>query len=171
MKGNRIPHPWRDFGRRPIAGAWSPEDHQRLVELAGTMHPAQIGKELGRTEAAIRSRCKLKDISLATTHPNKRWSHEEVKYLRENHKRLTIRQMAKHLGRSYYSTNQKCGALGLDCRLYGDKNHMTIYSSDDVELCRQLHDEGLSRREIADKMDIPYQRVCDFVDYAYRNHG
>lgn len=171
MKGNRIPHPWKTLGRNPIAGAWSPEDHARLLSLAGTMHPAEIAKVLGRTESAIRNRSKSHGFSLATTHPRQLWTHDEERYLKQNHQRLTILQMAKSLGRSYSSTAQKCERLGLDCRIFGEKNHQTIYCAEDVELSRALFEEGLTRKEIAEKMEIPYQSICNFISFAYRKRG
>lgn len=165
---NTTRHPWNDYGKPRVIGAWSKEDHQRLVELAGTMPPAAIAKELGRTEDAIRARCKQKGISTATIQTHRRWSYEEEKYLRENHQRLTIRQMAQHLGRSYDSTACKCYAMNLDCRLYANKNHHTVYSFEDVELCRDLFDEGLTIRQISEKMEVPYQRVCEWVNMRSR---
>lgn len=168
MKGKRVSHPWASLGRRPIAATWSPEDHARLVELAGKLTPAEIGALLGRTATAIRSRAKLYDLKTGTVHPNRRWKAEEEKFLRDNHKRLTIGQMANALGRSHASVNMKTHAMGLDCRLTGDKNHATVYAADDVELSRALFDAGLTRKQIAEKLEVPYERVVAWISFSSR---
>lgn len=152
-----------------IIGKWSEADHQRLVELAGTMTPAEIGVELGRTESAIRNRAKLFGISIATVIKDRRvWTYDEQAFLFKNHKRLTIGKMAAKLKRTYNSVKEKCRDLGLDCKMYGYKNHKTVYSAEDVELSRALFDEGLSRRVIAEKLEVPYARVCAWVNMQER---
>lgn len=149
-------------------GAWSQADHQRLVELAGTMKPAEIARELGRTESAVRNRARVHGISIAITYLNRRrWTYDETAYLFNNHQRLTIQRMADKLGRTHTSVSQKCRELELDCKIYGYKNHRTKYSAEDVDLCRELFAGGIPRRQIAEKLEVPYNRVCDWVS----NHG
>lgn len=155
------------MNRRGYSPSWSAAEHQRLVELAGTMKPAEIAQQLGRTESAVRNRAKLHGISVVTTHPYKRWTYDETACLFLNYERLTIPRMAEKLGRTRESVSQKCRDLDLDCKIYGYKNHNTKYSAEDVELCRELHSGGMPRSLIAAKLEIPYNRVCDWVT----NHG
>lgn len=152
-------------------GKWTEEENAVLTALAGTIPAAEIAAILGRTESAVRNRCKVRGLSVSTTGPRRYWSEEEEEFLISNHKRLTIIQMSEHLGRTYDSTAQKCQAMGLDSPYEGDKNHSTRYSTDDVRLCRALFAEGLSRRVISEKMEIPYQRVCDIVGNVSRKNG
>lgn len=159
------------MNRRGYSPSWSAAEHQRLVELAGTMKPAEIARELNRSESAVRNRAKLHGISTASTHPHKRWTYDETAYLFKNYERLTIQQMAAKLGRSYESVSQKCRDLDLDCKIYGYKNHNTKYSVEDVELCRELHSGGMPRSLIAAKLEIPYNRVCDWVTSKGRTRG
>lgn len=159
------------MNRRGYSPSWSAAEHQRLVELAGTMKPAEIARELNRSESAVRNRAKLHGISTASTHPHKRWTYDETAYLFTNYERLTIQQMAAKLGRSYESVSQKCRDLDLDCKIYGYKNHNTKYSAEDVELCRELFAGGMPRSLIAEKLEIPYQRVCDWVTGKGRTIG
>jgi len=50
----------------------------------------------------------------------------------------------------------------------GDNHYAVKHSDHDVELCRALHDEGLSVTEIADKMEIPQSYVSQIVRYHKR---
>lgn len=153
-------------------GAWSAEDHQRLVFLAGTMRPDEIARLLGRTESAVRNRARVHGISVATVYLNRRpWTYDETAYLFKNYQRMTIQRMADKLGRTYTSVGQKCRELELDCKIYGYKNHKTKYSTEDVELCRALFAEGLTRSQIAEKIEVPYQRVCEWVNGSGRRAG
>lgn len=146
-----------------VVGRWSDEDHQRLTELAGTMKPDEIAAQLGRTEHAIRNRARVFGISIALGNGRQPWTTKEVDYLYQHYQRLTVPAMAKHLGRTRHSVAQKCRDLDLDCKIYGYKNHKTVYSSESVAMCRELFAAGLTRRQIADKLDVPYQRVCMWV--------
>ena len=159
------------MNRRGYSPSWSDAEHQRLIELAGTMKPAEIAQRLGRTESAVRNRARVHGISIATTHPHKRWTYDETAYLFLNYERLTIQQMAAKLGRSYESVSQKCRELDLDCKTYSYKNHNTKYSAEDVELCRELFAGGMQRSLIAEKLEIPYNRVCDWVTGKGRIKG
>lgn len=157
---------------KTTTGAWSAEDHQRLTVLAGTMRPDEIARLLGRTESSIRNRARVHGISVATVCLNRRpWTYDETAYLFKTYQRLTIQRMADKLGRTYHSVKQKCRELELDCRIYGYKNHSTKYSAEDVELCRALFAEGLTRQEIAEKIDVPYPRVCAWVNGNARRAG
>jgi hypothetical protein len=44
--------------------AWTPEDVARLRELAGKVPPAEIARELGRTEKAVGWRASALGLSL-----------------------------------------------------------------------------------------------------------
>ena len=160
-------HPWRDYGKPRVIGAWSKEDHQRLVELAGTIPPAEIAATLGRSLSAIKNRARIYNLSLAIVLFHKPWTTKEIRFLRKSAGVLTLGEVAAELNRTYASVKLKAAALGLDYKRYGERN-CTRYSGEDVELCRQLHDEGLSRSEIAEKMEVPYQRVCEWVSMRSR---
>ncbi len=146
-------------------GPWSDEEHQRLVKLAGTMKPEQIAVELGRTWSAVRNRARVCGISVSTSEKKRRnWTQEEEQFLIANNDTMTIKQMAEALDRSYFSVHERGRRLKLDMRSYGEKNHLTSYSNDDVRLCRELFKEGLSRQVIAEKMEVPYACVCAWVN-------
>lgn len=152
------------MNRRGYSPSWTAAEHQRLVELAGTMKPAEIAKELNRSYSAVRNRARVNGISLASSHPHKRWTYDETAYLFLNYERLTIPRMAEKLGRSFESVSQKCRDLDLDCKIYGYKNHNTKYSDEDVQLCRALYAEGMALSLIAEKLELPYNRVWDWVN-------
>lgn len=50
----------------------------------------------------------------------------------------------------------------------GQNHHKTKLSDNDVELIRQLREEGLSYREIAEKFEASVWTVRDIADYRTR---
>lgn len=150
--------------------AWSEAEDLRLIELAGTMKPGEIAALIGRSEAAVRNRARFHGISVATTYVNRQsWSNEETDFVIDNYQTMTIQQMADKLGRTHTSVHERGRYIGLDMKNYGPKNKKTIYSFEDVQLCRALFKEGLSRQVIAEKMEVPYRCVCLWVAGRGRN--
>lgn len=53
---------------------------------------------------------------------------------------------------------------------HGDAHHGARYSSDLVELARQLDDDGAPRPAIARRIGVPYHTLRDWLDYRTRIH-
>jgi len=53
-------------------------------------------------------------------------------------------------------------------RRYGERHHRARHSDHDVELARALRDEGLTYREIAEKLEVSYWTARDWCDYRTR---
>jgi len=93
-----------------------------------------------------------------------RYTSDEDKVIINNAGKLTIDQIGKLINRTAKSVQTRGQLLkkkGLIDSLYcyGENHHCSVYSNEDVELVRQLHDEGLPMKLIAEKMEIPYQYV------------
>lgn len=151
---------------------WTDEENQILYDLAGKVSVEVIAIRTKRTESAVRNRARVLGISIATIYTDRRsWTDEETNYLLDHYQEMSMGQIGKHLKRSRSSVHERGRYLGLDMRLYGKKNHMTVNSEEDVELCRALFREGLSRRLIAEKMEVSYRCVCQYVSGRGRVRG
>jgi DNA-binding CsgD family transcriptional regulator len=103
----------------------------------------------------------------APRHP--RWTHEEIRLLRELAGKVPAQEIAERLGRPSRATViAKARQLGISLRLYGERSPVAKHSDAVVEQIRDLHDEGLSKRAIARRLGLPRRSVRDYVDYRAR---
>lgn len=142
---------------------WTAEEITRLRELA-PLHPArQVAELLGRPFASVRSKMMREGIEACRGHNWNEWSHDELVFLEENHETMEPEEIAARLGRTVASIKKKCWQQGISIL-------RKQYSDDDVRLCRALFAEGVPREVIAEKMEIPYQRVFCWVEGRSRNN-
>lgn len=100
-------------------------------------------------------------------HP--RWTHEEIRLLRQLAGQVPARVIAERLGRpSKETVIAKACQLGISLRLYGERNPTAKYPDRLVEQARDLHDAGLTPTVIAQRLGVPRGTVCDFVYYRSR---
>ncbi len=97
-----------------------------------------------------------------------KYSPLEDSILRQYARTHTAAQIAVMLNRSRKSVTNRVHLLGISMIKNGDNHYAVKHSDHDVELCRALHDEGLSVTEIADKMEIPQSYVSQIVRYHKR---
>lgn len=150
--------------------SWKPHEVDQLMNLVGKMPPAEIAARIGRSKRAVISYCYRRRVSLAVSRILAPWTDKEITFLRKNAEKMTQAQMAEALGRTRGSVEQKCYKLGISTQRYGESHHSARYSDEDVELCRQLFDAGVSRKEICEKMEISYDTVVDILLYRFRTH-
>ena len=142
---------------------WTAEDLEKLRELA-RLHPArQVAAMMGRSFPSVRAKMLREGIEATRQQNWNEWSFEEMTLLEANHETMTPAEMAAALNRTEASIKKKCWAIGLS--LIRKK-----YSDEDVRLCRQLFEAGVSREEIAEKMEVPYQRVVVWILGKARNN-
>lgn len=142
---------------------WTAEDLEKLRELA-RLHPArQVAAMMGRSFPSVRTKMLREGIEATRQQNWVEWSFEEMTFLEANHETMPPAEMAAALNRTEASIRKKCWAIGLS--LIRKK-----YSDEDVRLCRQLFEAGVSREEIAEKMEVPYQRVVVWVSGKARNN-
>ncbi|RBM46235.1 hypothetical protein DLR66_04860 [Vibrio paracholerae] len=100
-----------------------------------------------------------------------RWSETENLFLAKHAKEMSSDEIAEKLGRTTDAVKSKAERLGICMKKYGEKHHLAKVSNHDVELCRQLHDEGVRPCEIAEKMELGYTYVQWILNYRIRRNG
>ncbi|OWF73535.1 hypothetical protein B4902_08520 [Yersinia frederiksenii] len=98
----------------------------------------------------------------------KLWSAVELSYLRENVEITRHQAIADHLGRTLRSAQIKALKEGFVPRNIGERHYRAKYSDHDVELCRELHEQGIGTKVIAEKMEMPVSTVEAIVYYRVR---
>lgn len=80
------------------------------------------------------------------------WTNKQVEELRRSVNHLTVREIAELMGRTKYSIYNKCIYEGID--------YQTERKTDeDRALARALRKEGLTLREIAEKLETTRQTI------------
>ncbi len=92
----------------------------------------------------------------------------EVAAIRKYGLTHTAQQIADMLGRSRRSVSNKAFELGISMTKRGDNHYHVKHSNHDIELCRALRDEGLSVREIAEKMEIDPKYLSQILQFHKR---
>ena len=98
--------------------------------------------------------------------PQKWWTEEDDKFLKSCSGRMTIQECADLMGRSRPSVSTRL--LVLKKRGVNISFMRHTHSDEDVELCRQLSDSGMSALEISRKMELYHSTVYNWVIYKYR---
>lgn len=140
-----------------------------IGKLAGVMTAAEIASELGMTKRAVQSVAYRNKISLAVK--NKPWSLREIKTLKNNAETMTAAEIAELLpGRTINAIWHYANQNGIKMVKHGEQHPRTKVPDEDVELCRKLHEAGLSIKEIARKMEIEPRTVEGYVQYRTRTY-
>ncbi|BBV67821.1 hypothetical protein STW0522KLE44_42090 [Klebsiella sp. STW0522-44] len=84
------------------------------------------------------------------------WTRHELGMLEQNAGKLSASELAHQLGRSKQSVQNCAIRQGLSLRVTTEDEH-------DKYLCRELYKAGLSIAVIAEKMEIPRNRVSNIV--------
>lgn len=97
----------------------------------------------------------------------------EDRTIKANAGKISSARIAELLpGRTLTSIRMRAYFLKVSLRLYGTQHHSASdRTAEDVELCRQLRDEGLPALLIAEKMEVPYSWVLDITNYRTRNNS
>lgn len=157
--------PWADHPIRQQR--WHPMRTAILCRLGPTTPRRQLAKMLGVSENAIRQKANQLGITLFTCFAP--YSKNDLKFMRESQKTLTLAEIADHLGRSKDALRHAMLLRGWATRkIAGEKHPMCKYPDSDVELCRALHDDGMAIPLIAEKMEVPYQTVRSWVHFESR---
>lgn len=142
---------------------WTPEDVAKLRELAPTHTAREIASIMGRSYPSVRAKMQREGIEATSEQNWNAWSFEEMTFLEEHHETMPVAEMAKALKRTEASIKKKCWALGMSIL-------RKKYSDEDVRLCRALFAEGVSRQDIAEKLEVPYERVITWLLGRSRNN-
>ncbi|MFV8407253.1 helix-turn-helix domain-containing protein [Vibrio harveyi] len=156
----------RDSAIRKGHKLWTDERNKQLTQMYLDGLPiSEIARSLGRSYAAVRVQLLKLPVS-----PRRRvnFTHPEVSYIRRYYGVKTVESIAIHLGRTPKSIMAKAFSLGLGGRYFGSNHHFSKLSDHDVDLIRELHDEGLSIHSIARKMEVHPRAISNIVKYRCR---
>ncbi|BCK08469.1 MerR family transcriptional regulator [Vibrio cholerae] len=144
---------------------WSTEEELRLFSLAKDHSAVECASLLGRTLKSVKQAALVRGVSFQKN-PRKAFTESDDNYIRRYVGVLTTQEIASKLGRTRNSIKHRIRRLGLS-KTFIPKVHV-IYDEHDVELCRQLHESGLTIAEISRKMEISPQMVSLYISYRAR---
>lgn len=98
----------------------------------------------------------------------KKWRWAEIMILRQCAGTMTVESIGSLIGRSGAAVRTKARELGICMMLRGDYHQSAKCSQRDIELARQLHQRGVSRREIAEKFGMKLGAVNNYVYFDRR---
>lgn len=161
---------WSDWAEGKVRQQrWHPMRIAMLYRLGPQIGPKRLAKMFGVHPVTVSRKAAQLGIPVPRT-----WRHyepHELAYIRENAQRLTYKQMAEHLGRTESGVRSIALARGIGAGTpRGEHNLNTKASDHEVELARQLHDEGMSRREIAEKMEVNQSTVNRWISFTLRTN-
>uniref|UniRef100_UPI003A93CD49 hypothetical protein n=1 Tax=Salmonella enterica TaxID=28901 RepID=UPI003A93CD49 len=138
---------------------WSDSELKLLCSLTEQKLPVKkIASILNRSyNAVVHMRRKL--LIVSTDH----FSDYESSIVRRYAGILSSSQIGAIINRPYYAVLNYANRQGISLTRYGDNNQSTVYSDEDVNFVRALHDEGISFSDILSKFDMPRSRLCSFL--------
>lgn len=81
---------------------------------------------------------------------------------------MKVKSIGALIGRTEAAVRAKARDSGISLMLRGDFHQSVKLPRSSVELIRQLHELGVSRREIAKKFKIPLRTVNNYVYFDRR---
>ena len=98
----------------------------------------------------------------------KKWCRAEILILRQCAGTMRVKDIGKLTGRTEAAVRTKARELGISLILRGDFHQSVKIPWSSVELIRKLHELGISRREIAEKFEMPLRTVNNYVYFDRR---
>lgn len=92
-----------------------------------------------------------------------RWVRAEIMIIRQCAGTMTVGNIGLLIGRTDAAVRAKARELHIRLYLQGEHHQSVKYRQADVELARRLHCEGVSRRDIAEKLEMPLSAVNQYV--------
>ncbi|MCP1694886.1 hypothetical protein J2T26_004792 [Citrobacter farmeri] len=81
---------------------------------------------------------------------------------------MKVKSIGVLIGRTEAAVRTKARELGTSMMLRGDFHQSVKIPRSSVEVIRQLHEQGISRREIAEKFEMPLRTVNNYVYFDRR---
>ncbi|HEM3611805.1 TPA: hypothetical protein U1D13_001255 [Streptococcus suis] len=139
--------------------AWSTEEIDYLrtfAEFPDGDNCIVVSDYLKRTPGAVRTEIhKLRQEGVHTKLLDK-WTEWEINALKNMNGKVTVKEQAELLGRSYSSVAHKRGEL----RLRTERKMTPAGRGKEI---RKLAHQGLFRKEIADKLGLNYSSLCHYI--------
>lgn len=139
--------------------AWTPKEDALLISLYAEFTAKEVAHRIRRPLGGVQKRLRiLREKSPELLRKHRPFTDEEEQFIRQNCRRMTVRQVANSLHRARGDVTQKALRMNVSFFKCGDAHHSTRISDDDVLLIRALRDdeqgEKLTFSEIAEKFDI-----------------
>lgn len=99
---------------------------------------------------------------------HKPWVRAEIMIMRQCAGRMTVAAIGQLFGRTGAAVRTKARELHISMRLCGDHHQSARYRQTDIELARELHCAGLRVQDIAEKLELPYGAVKQYVYFERR---
>ncbi|MGF1872858.1 hypothetical protein [Photobacterium indicum] len=144
---------------------WSNAEVHQLKLLAEDHSAREIAPIMGRSLRSVKQALLSRGIKIMKR-PRFPFSSVNDAFIRKNIGTLTHEQIAQHLGKTKLAISHRVIRLGLTHTYL--PVYQTIHSEEDVDLCRDLSDAGVTMVDIAEKMEIPYRTVINIVHYKSR---
>lgn len=144
---------------------WSIDEDSKLKDLhsKGFLY-SDIALLLGRSYGSVISRARTKNLQSRVPF----YTKSEDAYIRRFYGFKSSLEISNHLKRDPKSVMARAFKLGLKGRYLGGNHWSSVHSDHDIELMRQLHDDGLSMAEISRKMEINYSYLKSVLNYKNR---
>ena len=97
-----------------------------------------------------------------------RWVRAEIMIIRQCAGTMTVESIGKLIGRTGAAVRTKSRQLHIRLYLLWDHHQSAKYKQADIELARCLHCEGVSRQDIAEKLEMPIGAVNQFIYFERR---
>lgn len=158
-------HYWSD---KPIrVQRWHPMRVAMLYRLGPKIGAMRLAKIFGIHPVTVSRKAAALGITLHK--PSRHYEDWELAYIKRNGKKMTYAQIAEYLGRSESGVRSAALYHGINSGPHGGDRHPASKVTDhEVELARQLYEGGMSRQEIAEKMEVTASTVGRWVTFKIR---
>lgn len=134
-----------------------------------------IAKSIGRSKLGMMRKGREIGLSFWPLYYKKqsakhKYTFEDTAIVKKWAGRKTINEIGAMIGVSGKAMYAKYSKMGIKFTLFNEYHPQCKHSSHDVELIRQLYDEGLNVNEIARKFGISHQMISQYVNYTSRIH-
>ncbi|EKO3597256.1 TPA: hypothetical protein ACGVAU_004259 [Vibrio vulnificus] len=160
----------KGFLKKPVT-IWTEEEKRTLEKSAGKMSADDIACLVGKTKKQVQAKAQRMGISLAFKYAKpKPWTVSDERFIQRNAGVISGVEIAKQLGRKVEHVYRKAYLMGVSLHVLGENSHAAIYPDHEIELCRQLADEGLKAPTIAKKMEMSRSFVHQVIKHERRTY-
>ncbi|HFL2921184.1 TPA: DNA-binding protein [Salmonella enterica] len=97
-----------------------------------------------------------------------KWKRAEILIVRQCAGKMKVANIGQLIGRTNGAVRAKARELHICLRLRGDHHQSVKYPCRVVEMARELHHEGVKRRDIAEMLGMPIGAVNQYVYFDRR---
>lgn len=160
----------KGFLKKPVT-IWSQEEKRTLERNAGRISAEDIANLVGKTKKQVQSKAQRMGISLAFKNAKpKPWTLSDERFIQRNAGVISGVEIAKQLDRKVEHVYRKAYLMGVSLCVLGENSHAAIYPDHEIELCRQLAEEGLKAPTIAKKMEMSRSFVHQVIKHERRTY-